>query len=169
VGRFEQVQVQASSLVPRPPCPAFVACSMKSGGKAWTDLSHDACCCWRPVQSAHIWVCSLPFTLLSLNSIRSFCSVCPASSIATGSIVASYSTWRQQRHASRDKSVQAFPHFRTASNKSWVWKPGNEATGMNLVTLITTYVGTCNLNMLRTNLLQVTLICALGSSEFKFV
>ena len=32
---------------------------------------------------------SLPFTLLSLNSVRSFCSVCPASSIATGLIVAS--------------------------------------------------------------------------------
>ena len=31
------------SLVPRPPRPAFVACSMKSGGKAWTDLSRDAC------------------------------------------------------------------------------------------------------------------------------
>jgi len=33
------------SLVPRPPRPAFVACSMKSGGKAWTDLSRDACRC----------------------------------------------------------------------------------------------------------------------------
>jgi len=27
-----------------------------------------------------------------LNSVRSFCSVCPASPIATGSIVASYNT-----------------------------------------------------------------------------
>ena len=26
------------SLVPRPPHPAFVACSTKSRGKAWTDL-----------------------------------------------------------------------------------------------------------------------------------
>jgi len=31
------------SLVPRPPCPAFVACSMKSGERAWKDLSGDAC------------------------------------------------------------------------------------------------------------------------------
>jgi len=49
------------------------------------------------------------FTLLSLNSVRSFCSVCPASPIATGSNVASYSTSHQQRHTSRDKSFQAFP------------------------------------------------------------
>ena len=67
--------------------------------------------CWRHVQSAHIWVCSLPFTLLSLNSVRSFYSVCSASPISTGLIVASYSTWHQPRHASRDKSVQAFPRF----------------------------------------------------------
>jgi len=81
----------------------------KSGGKAWKDLSRDECHCWCHVLSAHIWVCSLPFTLLSLNSVRSFCSICPASLIATGSIVASYSTWHQQWHAPRDKSFQAFP------------------------------------------------------------
>ena len=34
----------------------------------------------------------LPLTLLPLNPVRSFCSVCPANPIATGSIVASYST-----------------------------------------------------------------------------
>jgi len=33
------------SVVPRPPRPAFVACSTKSGEKAWTDLSHNACRC----------------------------------------------------------------------------------------------------------------------------
>ena len=97
------------SLVPRPPHPAFVACNTKSGGKAWKDLSHDACHCWCHIQSAHIWACSLPFTILSQNSVRSFCSVCPVSPIATGLIVASCSTWRQQRHKSRDKSFQAFP------------------------------------------------------------
>jgi len=37
--------------------------------------------------------------------------------------------WHQQHHASCDKSVQAFPPaFRTASNKSWAWRPGNKAT-----------------------------------------
>jgi len=36
-------------------------------------------------------------------------------------------TWRQPRHTSRDKSVQAFPAFCTASDKSWAWRPGNEA------------------------------------------
>jgi len=66
---------------------------------------------WCHAQSADVWVCSLPFTFLSQNSVPSFSSVCPANPIATGSIVASYSTWCQRRHASRDKSVQAFPCF----------------------------------------------------------
>jgi len=83
--------------------------STKSGGKAWKDLSRDAHHCWHHVQSAHIWVCSLPFSLFSLNSVHSFRSVCPASPIATGSIVASYSMRHQQWHTSHDKSFQAFP------------------------------------------------------------
>ena len=89
----------------------LLSLAVRKAGKAWTDLSRDACHGWRHVQSAHVWVCSLPFTLLSLNSVHSFCSVCPASPIATGSIVASYSTWCQPQHASCDKSVQAFPCF----------------------------------------------------------
>ena len=36
-----------TSLISRPPHPAFVACSTKIRGKAWKDLSHDACHCWR--------------------------------------------------------------------------------------------------------------------------
>jgi len=51
-------------------------------------IYHMMCCGWRHVQSAHFWVCSLPFTLLSLNSVHSFCSVCLVSPITTGSIVA---------------------------------------------------------------------------------
>ena len=32
------------------------------------------------------------------------------------------------RHVSRDEIYQAFPPaFRTASDKSWAWRPGNEA------------------------------------------
>ena len=64
----------------------------KKRGKAWKDL------CWRHVQSAHIWVCSLPLTLHSLSSVHCFCSVCPARPVATASIVACYSTWRQQMY-----------------------------------------------------------------------
>ena len=86
---------QLTSLIPKPPRPAFVACSTKSGEKAWTDLSRDACHCWRHVQSAHIWVCSLPFTLLPWIPFILLCSVCPVSPIATGSVVASYNTWLQ--------------------------------------------------------------------------
>ena len=89
----------------------LLSLAVQKAGEAWTDLSRDVCHGWHHVQSAHVWVCSLHFTLLSLNSVCSFCSICPASPIATGSIVAMYSTWRQPRHASRDKSVQAFPRF----------------------------------------------------------
>jgi len=38
---------RVASLILRPPRLAFVACSTKSGGKAWKDLSRDACHCWR--------------------------------------------------------------------------------------------------------------------------
>ena len=77
----------------------------KARGRPGRIFLCDACHCWRHVQSAHVWVCSLSFSLLSLNS------VCPESPIATESIVASYSTWRQQQHASHNKSFQAFPRF----------------------------------------------------------
>jgi len=37
--------------------------------------------------------------------------------------------WVHQRHTSCDKSFQAFPQtFHTASDKSWVWRPGNDPT-----------------------------------------
>jgi len=37
----------SSNLIPRPPRPALVTCSQKSGGEAWKDLSRDVCLCWR--------------------------------------------------------------------------------------------------------------------------
>jgi len=78
-----------ASLVPRPPCPALSLAVRKAGGRpgriyhvmrAAADVTFSL--------HAHIWVCSLSFTLLSLNSVRSFCSVCPVSPIATGLIIA---------------------------------------------------------------------------------
>ena len=95
------------SLVLRPSCPAFVACSTKSRGRP----GRTYCVMRAAADVTFSLVCSLSFTLLSLNSVCPFCSVCPASPIADGSIVASYSTWHQPRHASRDKSIQAFPRF----------------------------------------------------------
>jgi len=85
---------------------SFVTYSIKSGGE---DLEGFITWCMPLLMSLSVWVCSLPFSLLSGNSVRSFCSVCSASLIATGSIMASYSTWCQQWHTSRDKSFQAFP------------------------------------------------------------
>jgi len=107
----------------------LLSLAVRKVGEGLDDSSRDACHGWRHVQSAHVWVCSLPFTLLSLNSVRSFCSVCAASPIATGSIVASYSTWRQPRHASRDKSVQAlFVLQATKAGRGWP-KSRNEKWG----------------------------------------
>ena len=122
---------------------------IKSVGKAWTDLSRDTCRCWRHIQSAHIWVCSLPFTLLSLNSVRSFCSVCPVSPIPTGSIVASYSTWRQQWLKKIHPGIPP-PAFCTASDKSWAWRPENEATlaGVKFILVLSCHIDivTCTIN-----------------------
>ena len=109
-----------------------LAAQKKNQGKAWKDLSRDACCCWLHVLSAHIWICSLPFSLLSLNSVR-FRSVCPASPIATGSIVANYSKWHQQWHAARHKSFQAFPPFFVHCNRQKLgveaWERGYGSPG----------------------------------------
>ena len=62
--------------------------------KAGEGLDGFIMCCVQRLTSfsvcSHLG-CSLPFTLLSMNSVRSFCAVCPVSPIATGLIVASYS------------------------------------------------------------------------------
>jgi len=82
-------------LIPRPPCPAFVACSMKSGEKAW--------------RIYHI----KSHTLCSLLSCR-----CQP---------------RKTKSSLRDVSSGTHPPaFRTASDKSWAWRPGNEARTMSL-------------------------------------
>jgi len=53
-----------ASLVPRPPRPAFVACSTKS--EVWMDLSRDVCRGWCHVSLSFPWiqfVLSVPFVL----------------------------------------------------------------------------------------------------------
>jgi len=41
----EGMRTSVLAIVPRLPRPSFVACSTKSGGKAWKDLSRDVCYC----------------------------------------------------------------------------------------------------------------------------
>jgi len=69
LGKFYSVStVPPSSLIPRPPRPAFVTQYKKWGeGLEGLILSHDECRCWRHVQSAHTWVCSSSFFLFSLS------------------------------------------------------------------------------------------------------
>jgi len=62
-----------ASIVYRSPHPAFVACSTKSGGKAWKDLSHNACRCWRHLArlslvSSRFHVCVIPRVVSMLAS-----------------------------------------------------------------------------------------------------
>ena len=56
-------------LIPRPPCPAFVACSTKSGGKAWKDyhVMHAATDVTR-LSLARIHVCAIAIALSMLAS-----------------------------------------------------------------------------------------------------
>ena len=79
------------SLVPRPLRPAFVAYGMKSRGRPGR-IYHMMRATADVTLSLLTSGLVLSPSLLSLNSVCSFCSVCPVSPIATGSIVASYST-----------------------------------------------------------------------------
>jgi len=92
-----------SSLVPRPPCSAFVACSMKSGGRPGR-IYHMMCA-----------VADVMFSLLTSGFVLSPSLFFPwiqfVLSVQYVLIVASYSTWHQPGQSSHDKSVQAFPRF----------------------------------------------------------
>ena len=116
------------SLVPWPPHLAFVACSMKCGGKAWKDLSRDACLCWHHVQSAHIWVYSLPFSLLSPNSVHSSVQFfLRVRLLLDWSWLATVRDISSGTHHVINPSRPS-PAFHTASDKCWVWRSGNEAS-----------------------------------------
>jgi len=58
----------------------------------WISVQNDSLSCETCIEGMSVRRQFLYIDLLSLNSVRSFCSVCPVSPIATGSIVASYST-----------------------------------------------------------------------------
>jgi len=63
------------------PSPTFVSCSTKSGGRPGrTYHVMRAAADVMFIQFAHVWVCCLPFTLLSLNSVRSLKMASPSGS-----------------------------------------------------------------------------------------
>ena len=79
-------------------------------------------------QDIHIATITRALSMLSSTAekatqcVRSFCLV---KSSYKNNIIDVVHQW----HASHDKSFQAFPQtFHTASDKSWAWRPGNDAT-----------------------------------------
>jgi len=131
--RIQYLDLVIPSLAPRPPRPVFVACSTKKGRRK--DLPCDACRCWHHVQSAHTWVYSLPFTLLSLNSVRSSVQF-----VLRVWLLLDWS-WLATVHdisSGTHHVINPFrpsPAFHTASDKSWAWRPGNEARLYHCFTL----------------------------------
>ena len=72
--------------------------------------------------------------LLSLDSVHSFSSVCPASPIATGSIVASSVCDISSGTHHVINPSRSSPAFRTTSDKSCAWRPGNKARSNHTAT-----------------------------------
>ena len=109
------------SLVPRPPRPAFVACSTKSGG--------------RPGQTYHVM-----FSLLTSGFVLSPSLFFPWIQFVLSvqfvlwlRLLLDRSWLATVRDVSRSthhviSPSRPSPAFRTASDKSWAWRPGNEAT-----------------------------------------
>jgi len=93
-------------LVPRPPRPAFVAYSTKSGGKAW---KHDVCHCWHHIlQLATIDPVAIGLAGQTEQKERTEFRERRLKGREQTQMWTDW-MWRQQRHASRDKSFQAFP------------------------------------------------------------
>jgi len=115
------------SIVPRPPHPAFVACSTKSGRKAWMDLSRDVCPGGCHVQSAHSRVCSLLSLFFpKIQFVLSVQFVLWVRLLLDRSWLATVRDVSHSIHYVISPSRPS-PAFRTASDKSWAWRPGNEA------------------------------------------
>jgi len=82
---------------------------------------------WCHAQSADVWVCSLPFTFLSLNSVLlSLQFVLQIRLLLDRSRLATVRDVSGVMHHVINPSRPSLA-FHTASDKSWVWRPGNEA------------------------------------------
>ena len=116
------------SLVPRPPRPAFVACSTKCGG--------------RPGRIYHVMraAADIMFSLLMSGFVLSPSLFSPwiqfvlsVQFVLWVRLLLDRSWLATVRDVSRGthhmiNPSRPSPAFRTASDKSWAWRPGNEAT-----------------------------------------
>ena len=123
----EATDLSSTSLVPRPPRPAFVACSTKSGGRpgrtyhvmrATTDVMFSL------LTSGFVLSPSLFFPwiqfVLSVQFVQRLRLLLDRSWLTTVRDVS-----RGTHHVMSPSRPS--PAFRTASDKSWAWRPGNEA------------------------------------------
>jgi len=134
------------SLVPRPPRPAFVACSTKSGG--------------RPGQTYHVMHAAADVMLSLLTSVLVLSPslffpwiqfVLSVQFVLRVRLLLDRSWLATVRDISRGthhviNPSRPSPAFRTASDKSWAWRHGNEATHLyiQLVTKPYTYGSSCS-------------------------
>ena len=114
-------------LVPRPSRPSFCRLQYEKREEAWTELSRDACRC-------DVTYCKLatidPVAIVLAGQTEQKEWTEFRERRVKGREHVSRLNVTSQHHTSRDKSIQAcaFPRFRTASNKSWAWRPGKEAS-----------------------------------------
>ena len=121
-----------NSLVPRPPCPAFVSCSTKNGG--------------RPGRIYHVMhaAADVTFSLLTsefvlspslffpwIQFVLSFQFVLRVRFLLDWLWLATVRDVSSGMHHVINPSRPS-PHFSTASNKSWAWRPGNEANAQHV-------------------------------------
>ena len=112
------------SLLLRPPCPAFVACSTKSGGRPGR-INHVMRAA-ADVMFSLLTSGFFPFTLLFLNSVVSVQLFLQVWLLLDWSWLASVRDISRGTHHVINPSRPS-PAFYTASDKSWAWRPGNVA------------------------------------------
>ena len=107
------------SLVPGPPCPAFVACSTKSRGGRPGRTYHVMCAAadvtWARLSFVspriHVAAITRALSMLAFTAEKATWCVRGFFCLVKSSYEKLSWTWVCQRHTSHDKSFQAFPWF----------------------------------------------------------
>jgi len=115
------------SLVPRSTRPVL-SLAVRKVGEGRTDLSRDACRDWCHVQSAHVWVVlSLSLFFPGIQFILSVQFVLRVWLLLDWSWLATVCDISRGTHQVINPSRPSLT-FGTANDKSWAWRPGNEAS-----------------------------------------
>ena len=121
------------SLFPRPPRPAFVTCSTKSGGRpGWTYHVMRAAAdvtCHVMLMSGFVLSPSLFFPWIQF--VLSVQFVLRVRLLLDWSWLATVCDISRSTHHMINPSRPS-PAYCTASDKSWAWRPGNEASNTHI-------------------------------------